>query len=736
MIFEFMSKLKFLLPILFLAAIALFFFWKVLFSGYIFVTPAAGLGDITLGEFPYWQFLSSSYQHFRIPLWTDFFNGGISLISFPSTHLFFPITLVVLYFFKIPFAFTLVVVVYVFLLGFFTYLFCRTIGISTNAALFCSVIFSYSAPITARIMHAQFIGVIALFVAALLCTEKLLQTKKQRYILLLAIIFALQIHASHPQITLYSLFITLVYFVFRLLFLKEDSKQKISLMAGLIIAGVTALGMSAIILIPNLEFYILSTRAKGITGALGEYPYNLMEVILFALPFAFGNPGAASYNPPFQEQRLFWENTSYIGLIPLALSSLGFFAGRKNKYALIFSILFVLSLVLSLGGKTPLGFFLSLPPFSSFRIPSRFLIFASFSLAILAAFALDMLLKKIKSKKTIITTLLITLSIFDLYTFCYTFNGLDKASDWLKPPETARFLARDSTFFRVYSIEVTDFNTNPYNQVFVQTGGWLTDIAAHRFLFNWLPANTNMLFNIKSANGYASLSLARFEEIENEILKGINTDHSSVTLSNASLKLLSLFGTKYLVSPFEVTGPPLTLRYTTEKHYNLRFRLYENHDFVPNVLLLTDVKVMKSSDITKEIEKASFNPRKTVILEKKQNFSLASNYPQDVGTILSLDKKNSGQQVLIKTDSKVPSHLLLTDIYYPGWHAYIDGKETEILQADYLFRAVPLSSGKHTITFVYKPASFLIGGLITLFTVTTLIAYGGLQAIRNKMSSS
>ncbi|MBI2034559.1 MAG: hypothetical protein HYT11_02380, partial [Candidatus Levybacteria bacterium] len=585
-----MLKLKSFFPILLLAIIAVFFFWKVLFGGYIIVTPAAGLGDITLGILPYWQFLGNAYQDLKIPLWTDFFNGGISLISFPATHLFFPITLVALYFFNIPFALTFAMVFYVFLLGFFTYLFCRSIGLSTNAALFCGAVFSYSAPITAKI-HSQSVIVIALFVAALFFTEKLLQTKKQRYIFLLATIFALQIHASHPHITLYSLFITILYFLFRLLFLKENAKQKVSFMTGFVIAGVTALGMSAIILIPNLEFYALSTRAKGITATLGDYPYSLIELILFVVPFAFGNPATASYNPPFAQQRLFWENASYIGLIPLALSVLGFFAAKKNKYALIFGILFVLSIALSLGGKTPLGILLTLPPFSSFRVPSRFLIFASFSLTVLAAIALDMLIKKVKSKKTILTMLIVAISVFDLYRFCYTYNVLDKASGWLKPPETARFLKQDQGFFRIYSIEITDFNTNPYNQIFAQAGGWLTDIAAHRFLFNWLPANTNMLFNIKSANGYASISLSRFGEIEDEILKGISTDNSRVKISNESLKLLSLFGTKYFISPFPAESP-LILRFSTENRYNLQFRVYENPGFIPNALLATDIKVM------------------------------------------------------------------------------------------------------------------------------------------------
>ena len=129
------------------------------------------------------------------------------------------------------------------------------------------------------------------------------------------------------------------------------------------------------------------------------------------------------------------------------------------------------------------------------------------------------------------------------------------------------------------------------------------------------------------------------------------------------------------------------------------------------------------------MEKDSFDPRKTVILEKKIPLILDNKSSEEAGTIVSLDKKNSGQEVLIRTNSKAAAYLLLTDTYYPGWHAYVDGKETEILKADYLFRAVPVSSGIHVVKFVYEPASFLIGSLIALFTVTTLIAYGSLHFI-------
>jgi uncharacterized membrane protein YfhO len=63
----------------------------------------------------------------------------------------------------------------------------------------------------------------------------------------------------------------------------------------------------------------------------------------------------------------------------------------------------------------------------------------------------------------------------------------------------------------------------------------------------------------------------------------------------------------------------------------------------------------------------------------------------------------------------------LTDSYYPGWKAYIDGQEQTILRADRLFRALPLKTGSHTVRFVYNPASFNLG-LISF--IVSFIALG------------
>ena len=64
-----------------------------------------------------------------------------------------------------------------------------------------------------------------------------------------------------------------------------------------------------------------------------------------------------------------------------------------------------------------------------------------------------------------------------------------------------------------------------------------------------------------------------------------------------------------------------------------------------------------------------------------------------------------------------PGFLFLSDSYYPGWKAYVDGRETKIYRANFMFRAVALDRGAHKIEFVYDPLSFKLGMVISIFTI-------------------
>jgi hypothetical protein len=64
--------------------------------------------------------------------------------------------------------------------------------------------------------------------------------------------------------------------------------------------------------------------------------------------------------------------------------------------------------------------------------------------------------------------------------------------------------------------------------------------------------------------------------------------------------------------------------------------------------------------------------------------------------------------------------LVLSDVWYPGWKARVDGMDTPILRANYLFRAVPVSNGEHTVEMIYQPPSFLAGLAVTLLAILGL----------------
>ena len=79
----------------------------------------------------------------------------------------------------------------------------------------------------------------------------------------------------------------------------------------------------------------------------------------------------------------------------------------------------------------------------------------------------------------------------------------------------------------------------------------------------------------------------------------------------------------------------------------------------------------------------------------------------------------------IRVESQRAGLLVLSDTYYPGWKAYVDGQETPIYPTDVALRSVYLEAGEHEVRFVYSPASFKLGVLISGLSLLALVAYAG-----------
>ena len=67
------------------------------------------------------------------------------------------------------------------------------------------------------------------------------------------------------------------------------------------------------------------------------------------------------------------------------------------------------------------------------------------------------------------------------------------------------------------------------------------------------------------------------------------------------------------------------------------------------------------------------------------------------------------REVRVSADLPRPGFLVLSDVYYPGWKAYVDGHVVPILRANHAFRAIWLREGRHDVRFVYAPRSFAVG---------------------------
>jgi uncharacterized membrane protein YfhO len=65
--------------------------------------------------------------------------------------------------------------------------------------------------------------------------------------------------------------------------------------------------------------------------------------------------------------------------------------------------------------------------------------------------------------------------------------------------------------------------------------------------------------------------------------------------------------------------------------------------------------------------------------------------------------------------------LVLSDTWYPGWHATVDGHDAKIERVDYLLRGVRVGPGSHTVQMTYRPLSFRIGWIVSLATALALL---------------
>lgn len=124
-------------------------------------------------------------------------------------------------------------------------------------------------------------------------------------------------------------------------------------------------------------------------------------------------------------------------------------------------------------------------------------------------------------------------------------------------------------------------------------------------------------------------------------------------------------------------------------------------------------EVVEATSLTQEIELlgSGVNLRNTAVVHSQfmpeVNGISTDTVAQDEIIVLTDYAPN---KLVYQYNALAPRLALFSEIYYPaGWKAYIDGKPTHIIKANYILRALNLPQGSHTVEFKFEPESFSKG---------------------------
>ncbi len=139
--------------------------------------------------------------------------------------------------------------------------------------------------------------------------------------------------------------------------------------------------------------------------------------------------------------------------------------------------------------------------------------------------------------------------------------------------------------------------------------------------------------------------------------------------------------------------------------------IFQNPDALPRAFLVHDAHLANDDATLQELTQDTYKPQETLILANGAELHAGgAQMPDESAQITTYQP----ERVVVSVHSNADAYLLLTDTWYPGWTARVDGVETPIQRADLIFRAVRVGAGTHQIEFDYHPASFFNGATISI----------------------
>lgn len=719
------SSVKDLSALFFLIVLVLLFFWRIVSSSPLHQGSLAE--DFSL-FFPFRFFAATSLGKGIIPLWNPYIFSGTPFLADSQVAIFYPVNLLLTLLATPSYlsykAAEWAVVINFILAGIFMYLYARTIRISSYGSLVSAVVFAFGGFMVSHVRHLPVINVIVWLPLILLFLEKSLVGRKFIYSIPAGIALGASILGGHLQMVLYVVYFVFAYGLFRIYVLyKEQARAKeIGWSISFLVAVyVIAISLTAVQTFPTLELLPYSNRSIDVSyGLTTDFSLEAQNLIMLFVPNFFGGISGRYWGP----WSYWWEMCGYVGILPLILGIFALVLIKKIEVK-FFGVAAFISLLLVLGSNTflhPLTY-LFLPGFALNRAPSRFFYIFGFALAILAGYGSELMLKPVSRVKEFLTrtekALLWIMGVGVLAVLFFYYALANSSSDKIKYQVFSNIVNGTNLFliFLALSIAIIYLarkETKQYVLSALVVGLVIFDLFS--FGWQWYVEEK------KPAEYYASDPIIEFLKKDKDFFRVVNSDILSPNAGSAYSIFTTSGSNPLSLKEYEGISQRedlLNVKYVLSKKnldkdkYELVFadgerKVFQRKIFTPRAFVPTKVVMAESAGL---LEGDKFDAQSLAVIGGADAVSgkLTGENRGEV-RIVSYQPNKISLEAQMKDDGFV----VLSEIYYPGWKAYVDDKPSRVYRADKLLRAVFIPKGKHKMVMVFDPGSYKLGLRFTI----------------------
>lgn len=683
--------------------------------------------DIVDQIYPWRHFSVEELSKGEVAYWNpNSFSGNPHLANFQSSF-FSPFNLI---FLILPFvnAWTILIIAQPLIAGLSMYALLRSFQKSKAASVLGGISFMFCGFIVVWMAYGTLAMAISALPLALCGAKKYSDTKKTRFAVLLSLSIAFSFLSGHFQTSLYLLAYVSAFCVF--LRYKAFLKKDTLFLFSFIILGVA---ISLIQLLPTVQFYLLAVRSESfITG--GGVPFD--HLITLIAPDFFGNPVTRNDWVGYYAE---W--AMFVGIIPLLFALTSLLKPERAVRFTWFMLFAIAFLALNSPVQGVLGS-LKLPVVSTSN-PSRIIVLLSFSFAFLSGFGFDTFLSLLKSKrlrKLIIIFILIGTALLAVWIFLLTNpfpdpNNQLARKNLILPTALFGALALSSVVayklikrknillaFSAAVILLAGFDSLRFamkwmpvsekDKVFIDLPviKAMQDEVGHGRVFGNLGAQVDTYFNLPSVEGYDPLYIGRYGEFIRASIDGkIRPAERSVVKLDRKGKytdrVIDLLGVEIVFHPIADTNQSWAYPVWAdperfeEVYKDNKFQVFRNNTAISRGTVYYDVEVITDAkDILERFYSEDFDFRNALILEKDPG--LVKSEKNTKGEIELA--KDDAQHIIFRVKTDREGMLFLSDNFYPGWRASVNGEDVEVYRANYAFRAVKVPVGESVVEFYYR----------------------------------